>query len=81
MFYEETLKQSTVDKKLDDKDALELQKIYNLYPDKRPDIVKITQFKVEDVFGDIIGKDSISPEQITEINKFLPKKMLLLIFV
>ena len=29
-----------------------------------------TDFKVEDVFGDIISKDSISPEQLTKLNNF-----------
>ena len=29
-----------------------------------------TQFKVEDIFGDVISKDSISPEQITKLNNF-----------
>ena len=34
-----------------------------------------TSFKVEDIFGDIISKDSISPEQITKLNNFLAKIM------
>ena len=34
-----------------------------------------TSFKVEDVFGDVISKDSISPEQITKLNNFLAKIM------
>ena len=29
--------------------------------------MKKTQFKVEDIFGDIISKDSISTEQITKL--------------
>ena len=33
-----------------------------------------TSFKVE-VFGDIIGKDTISPEQIIKPNNFLAKMM------
>ena len=37
--------------------------------------MKNTQFKVEDVFGDVISKDSISPEQITKLNYFLAKIM------
>ena len=32
-----------------------------------------TKFKVEDIFGDVISKDSISTEQITKIKKFLAK--------
>ena len=34
-----------------------------------------TQFKVEDIFGDIIDKDSILPEQITKPSTFLTQKM------
>ena len=30
--------------------------------------MKNNKFKVEDVFGDVISKDSISPEQITKLN-------------
>ena len=32
-----------------------------------------TKFKVEDIFGDIISKDSISPEQISKLNNFFSK--------
>ena len=32
-----------------------------------------TKFKVEDIFGDIISKDSISLEQKTKPNTFLAK--------
>ena len=34
-----------------------------------------TKFKVEDNFGDISSKDSISLEQITKLNNFLAKIM------
>ena len=32
-----------------------------------------TKFKVEDIFGDVISKDSISPEQIIKLNNFLAR--------
>ena len=32
-----------------------------------------TKFEVEDIFGDVISKDSISPEQITKLKIFLAK--------
>ena len=32
-----------------------------------------TQFKVEDIFGDIINKDTVLPEQITKLDNFLAK--------
>ena len=64
-----------IDKKIYEKEAMELKKIYNHYIDKKSEIMKNTQFKVEDVFGDVISKDSISPEQITKLNNFLAKIM------
>ena len=75
LLYEKTLKQSKVDKKIDEKEAQELKKIYNHYIDKRSEIMRNTSFKVEDIFGDVISKDSISPEQITQLNNFLAKIM------
>ena len=65
VLYEKTLKESMIDKKKDLKWSEQLKKIYNLYLDKRGEIMKRTSFKVEDVFGDVISKYSISPEQIT----------------
>ena len=62
-----------IDKKIDEKEAMELTKIYNHYINKRSEIMKNTSFRVEDVFGDVISKDSISPEQITKLNNFLAK--------
>ena len=35
--------------------------------------MKNTQFKVEDVFNDIIHKDTISQEQRVKLNNFLAK--------
>ena len=73
--YEKTLKKSMVDKKIDEEEAEELKKIYIHCIDKRSEIVKNTQFKVEDVFGDVISKDNFSQEQITKLNNFLAKIM------
>ena len=73
ILYEKTLNQSMIDKKIDEKEALEMKKIYNHYLDKRKEIMNSTKFKVEDIFGDVISKDSISPEQITKLNIFLAK--------
>ena len=33
------------------------------------------KMKVEDIFGDVISKDSISSEPITKLNDFLAKIM------
>ena len=69
LLYEKTLKQSMVDKKINEKKAQELKKIYNHYLDKKKEIMKNTSFKV-DVFGDVISKDNFSQEQITKLNSF-----------
>ena len=37
--------------------------------------MKNTTYRVEDVFGDILSKDSVSPEQKTRLNLFLAKTM------
>ena len=73
ILYEKTLNQSMIDEKIDEREAQELKKIYNHYIDKRKEIMDSTKFKVEDIFGDVISKDSISPEQITKLNNFLAK--------
>ena len=57
-------------KKTDEKEADEIKKVYNLYIDKRCEIMKNTSFKVEDVFGDARSKDNFSQEQITKLNNF-----------
>ena len=37
--------------------------------------MKNTQFKVEDVFGDVTSKDNFNQEKITKLNSFLAKIM------
>ena len=63
LFYEKTLKESLIDEKIDEKDANQLKQLYDHYIDKKSEIMKNTSFKVEHVFGDVISKDSISPEK------------------
>ena len=62
-----------IDKNIDDTEALEIKKIYNHYLDKRKIVMKKIKFKVEDVFGDIISKDSISFEQLFKVIGFQPE--------
>ena len=51
-------------------------KIYDDSLNKRKDFMGITQFKVEVIFGDILGKDNNnSRDQIIKPNKFLAKMM------
>ena len=75
ILYEKTLNQSMIDKKIDEKEALKLKKIYNHYINKRKEIMDSTKFKVEDIFGEVISKDTISQEQIIKLNNFLAKMM------
>ena len=75
LLYEKMLKESMIDKKIDRKESEKLKQIYNHYIDKRKEIMNSTKFKVEDVFGDVISKDSVSPEQITKLNNFQAKIM------
>ena len=67
MLYEKTSKQSVLDKIIDAKEALELKTTHNHYLDKWKKM-KNTQFKVKDIFGDIIDKDNISQDKITKPN-------------
>ena len=57
------------------KEFEEIKKICSHYLDKRSEILKITQFQVEDVFGDVFSKDSLSTEQITKLDNFSAKIM------
>ena len=49
-----------VDKYIDEKETLELKNVYNHCLDKSSYNMKNTQFKVEDVFGDVSNKTHIS---------------------
>ena len=62
-----------LDRKIDQKETLEMKKISNHYIDKRKEFMDTTKFKVEDIFGDVISQYSISPEQVTNLNKFLAR--------
>ena len=44
-------------------------------------MIKNAEFKVEDVFGDMLTKESFSLEEITEPNKFVVKRRWILILV
>ena len=62
-------------KKINEEESEQLEQIYNHYIDKKTEVMKNTQFKVEDVFTDVILKDTFSTEQITKLNNFLAKMM------
>ena len=73
LLYEKTLKESMIDKRIDQKEAEQLKQIYNHYIDKRSEILRNTQFRVEDIFTDVISKDNLSQETIIKLNNFLAK--------
>ena len=57
-----------IDKKIDENEGEKLRSFFNHYINKQDEIKKSTQFRVEEVFGNIIPKDTVSPEQITKLN-------------
>ena len=64
-----------IDKKSNRKESEQMKQIYNRYIDKKTEIMKNTQFKVEDLFTDVFSKDTISTEQINKLKKLSAKKM------
>ena len=75
LLYEKTMKESMIDKKIDQKESEPLKQIYNHYVKKRIEIMNSTKFRVEEIFDNVISKDTISTEQITKPNNFLAKIM------
>ena len=73
LLYEKTLRESMIDKVINKKEAEQLKQIYNHYVDKKSEIMRNTSFKVEDIFNDVINKDTISQERIIKLNNFLAK--------
>ena len=60
-----------IDKNIHEKEAQDLKKTYDHYLDKRKEVMKNTDFKVEDVE---LGKDNFSNEQKPELNNFSAEK-------
>ena len=56
-----------------------MKKFQNHNLDERKEIMKNTSFKAEDIFGDNISKESISPEQKTIFENFLAKILWIII--
>ena len=70
LLYEKTLKTSMIDKKIDEKEANELKRIYNHYLEKRKDIMTSTKFSFEDVFGNTLSNEVINTEHLTKLKTF-----------
>ena len=64
-----------IGKRIDDKEAQDLRKVYEQNLHKTGDIMKNTQFNVEDVFSDILGLHSIPPKQKTKLTSFKAELM------
>ena len=54
LLYEKILEESMIDQKINEKESEQLKQIYNHSIDKKSEIMKNTQFKVENVFTDVI---------------------------
>ena len=68
--YEKALKKSMVDKVIDEKEGLELKKIYEFYLKNQKKIMSETKVSVEDIFGDMV-ENVISNEQLQKLSSFL----------
>ena len=70
--YEKVLKKSMADKVIDEKEGLELKKIYDFYLNNQKKIMCETKISVEDIFGDMV-ENVISKEQLQKLSSFLAK--------
>ena len=70
--YEKVLKKSLADKVIDEKEGIELKKLYDLYLNNQKKIMKETKVSVEDIFGDMV-ENIISNEQLQKLSSFLAK--------
>ena len=60
-----------IDRKVDDKECMEIKNFHSHYLDKRKQIMRTIQIKVESILGDIIWKDNkITEDQIISLNNF-----------
>ena len=69
--YEKVLKKSMADKVIDEKEGLELKKIYDFYLNNQK-IMSETNVSVEDIFGDMV-ENVISNEQLQKLSSFLAR--------
>ena len=68
--YEKALKKSMVDKVIDEKEGLELRKIYEFYLKNQKKIMSETKVSVEDIFGDKV-ENVISIGQLQKLSSYL----------
>ena len=59
-----------MDKYIDEKEGVELKKIYDYYLNKQKKIMNATKISVEDIFRNMV-KNVISNEQLQKLSSFL----------
>ena len=70
--YEKVLKKSLADKVIDEKEGIELKKLYEFYLNNQRKIMSETKVSVEDIFGNMVD-NVISNEQLQKLSSFLAK--------
>ena len=70
--YEKVLKKSLADKVIDEKEGMELKKLYEFYLNNQKKIMSETKVSVEDIFGNMVD-NVISNEQLQKLSSFLAK--------
>ena len=70
--YEKVLKKSLADKVIDEKEGIELKKLYEFYLNNQKKIMSETKVSVEDIFGNMVD-NVISNEQLQKLSSFLAK--------
>ena len=60
------------DKVIDEKEGLELKKIFEFYLNNQKKIMSETKVSVEDIFGNMV-ENVISNEQLQKVSSFLAK--------
>ena len=68
--YEKVLKKSLADKVIDEKEGIDLKKIYEFYLKNQNKIMSETKVSVEDIFDDMM-ENVISNEQLQKLISFL----------
>ena len=67
--YEKVLKKSMADKVIDEKEGIELKKIYDFYLNNQKKIMNETKVSVEDIFGNMV-ENVISNEHLQKLSSF-----------
>ena len=70
--YEKVLKKSLADKVIDEKEGIELKKLYEFHLNNQKKIRSETKVSVEDIFGNMVD-NVISNEQLQKLSSFFSK--------